>query len=435
MSISFPHRRLAAVALAVTAVTLGLSACAGPSSSSDPSSPLEITLWDQKAGDASPVLDGLVKQFNDEQKKYVVKRQFIAGSADQFASQIKNAIRTKDTPNLIFGDSNLSRIGSLLTSEAVADLTPFFGTGDYELEKDDIYPGMLEPSTIDGTIYSLPTDGGAYSLIYNKKTFEEAGITDLPKTWDDVAEAAKKLTTDGKYGIYLPMGADEWTSFTWESMLWSAGGEFLNADNTEAEFNSPAGVEALTAWTDMIADGSAYPSSLADDSQQTGRPGFTAGQIGMFIGRPADLPLLDEALGEGVAGVLPFPEIKEPAMNIGTNGSYILNSTEEENAGAWAFLSWALQPAQQATWDIGTGYLPTNRNTAESTAWKEHVAQDERIGVFSDQLSYARTRPAITQYAAVSSALATQIEKAMLQQITPEEALQTAEEEANAALE
>lgn len=426
-------RRLIAAAT-VTAITLGITACTGQTAPSSSSDRIEITFWDQKGGDASVVLDELVEQFNENQTTYVVERQFIAGSAEQFASQIQNAIRTKDTPNLIFGDSNASRIGSLLESEVVVNLEPFFGTGPYNLEQDDIYPGMLEPSTFDGTIYSLPTDGGDYALIYNKKAFDDAGVTVLPETWKDVAEAAKKLTTGGKYGIYLPIGADEWTSFTWESMLWSAGGEFLNEDNTVAEFNSPEGVEALTSWTDMIADGTAYPSSLGDDSQRTGLPGFTAGQVAMFIGRPADLPILDEALGDDVAGVLPFPSIDKPAMNTGTNVSYILDGTAEENEGAWTFLSWMMQPDQQAAWDIGTGYLPTSIRTANSSAWTEHIAEDERISIFVDQLEYARARPAIPQYAAVSSALATQIERAMLQQVSPEEALEIAEADTNAAL-
>ncbi|WP_186307656.1 ABC transporter substrate-binding protein [Microbacterium sp. 1.5R] len=420
-------------ATAAILMLAGTTACSTQAAESQSGKSTTITLWDQKGGDASAVLDDLIEEFNGSQKEYVVKRQFIAGTADQFASQIQNAIRTKDTPNIVFGDSNASRIGALLESEAVVDLTPYFGEGDHPVEKKDIFPGMLEPSTFDGSVYSLPTDGGAYALIYNTKAFSAAGI-EPPRTWGEVAEASATLTSDGKYGIYLPIGPGEWTSFTWQSMLWSAGGEFLSEDNTSAEFASPAGVEALTTWTDLVKDGHAYPSSLDDDTQQTGIPGFIAGQVQMFIGRPADLAILDEALGEGVAEVVAFPELKQPAMNTGTNVSYILESSDEEKDAAWAFLSWALQPDQQAEWAIGTGYLPTSARTAESAAWQQHVDRDPRISAFSDQLDYARARPAIPEYAAVSSALARQIEKAMLQQVSPKAALDAAADEADAAL-
>ncbi|MFS0892666.1 ABC transporter substrate-binding protein [Microbacterium sp. 179-I 3D3 NHS] len=433
-TVSRRRTRVVALIAALAAASGAIAGCASPSTDGEAEGPTTVTVWDQKGGDASVVLDELIADFNGSQDAYVVDRQFIAGTADQFASQIQNAIRTDDTPNLVFGDSNAARIGTLLESGNVMDLEPFFGTGEYEVEKADLFPGMLEPSIFDGTVYSLPTDGGAYGLIYNTKAFEEAGIETLPETWEEVADAAESLTADGKYGIYLPIGAGEWTSFTWLSMLWSAGGKFLSEDNASAEFDSPAGVQALRTWTDLVKAGHAYPSSLDDDSQQTGIPGFIAGQVQMFIGRPADLKILDEALGEGVAGVIPFPRVEEPAMNTGTNVSYILEGAESENEGAWAFLSWMLQPDQQAKWDIGTGYLPTNKRTEESPDWQKHLAADERIGVFTDELGYARARPAIPEYAAVSSALASQIERAMLQEISPEEALRTASTEANAVL-
>ena len=50
-------------------------------------------------------------------------------------------------------------------------------------------------------------------------------------------------------------------------MLWEAGGDILNADNTQAAFNSDAGVQALTTLQQMaVTDKSIYL-----DQQNTGK--------------------------------------------------------------------------------------------------------------------------------------------------------------------
>jgi multiple sugar transport system substrate-binding protein len=432
--------RHAAIAVAVAAAAVisftGCSSNGGGNSGASASSGgrVTVTFWDQKGGGASTTLDQMVSAFNSSQDKVTVQRQFIAGSATQFSSQIQNALRTNSAPNFVFGYNNPAGMGDLIPSGQIEDMSKFLGTGDYPVAKSDIFPGMLAESTFDNTMYSVPTDGGDYALFYNQNLFTAAGITSAPQTWADVAADAAKLTTGGKYGIYLPIDPGEWTTFTYLSMLWSAGGTFLSSDDKTAQFNSPQGIAALKAWTDLINSGYAYPSSLSDDSQQTGSPGFTAGQVAMFIGRLADLAPLDQAMGPGVVQVAALPGINQAAMCTGTNISFIIHHSDAEDAAAWAFISWIMQPDNQTTWDKGSGYLPTSSVTEASDAWKTYVNADPRIGVFADELNYAQTRPSISQYSAVSAALAGDIEKAMLKQVSPEDALADAETVSNKAL-
>src|SRR5207249_9420094 len=67
-------------------------------------------------------------------------------------------------------------------------------------------------------------------------------------------------------------------------MLWEAGGDILNADNTQAAFNSPAGVRAATMLQEMQQDGSLY-LDYHPDSGQYGNL-FNSGKIGMLITGP-----------------------------------------------------------------------------------------------------------------------------------------------------
>ncbi|WP_453991111.1 ABC transporter substrate-binding protein [Bacillus nitroreducens] len=58
--------------------------------------------------------------------------------------------------------------------------------------------------TFDGEYYGLPMKSVTNLVMMNKAHLDEAGL-EIPTewTWDDYAEYAKKLTTDGHYGSYL----------------------------------------------------------------------------------------------------------------------------------------------------------------------------------------------------------------------------------------
>lgn len=419
------RRGLAVGALVTAALTL--AACTGGSvtgNSGSSDGKTTITMWNQATGDAATKLTELVDAFNASQDSYTVTSQFIA--PEGFTARLVQGLNNDQAPNLVVSDSQPSALGEAIATDKIVQLDDKLGTGDYPINAEDIPAGMLASGVFDGKTYALPTDGGDYAIIYNKKMFADAGITEMPTTWDELAADAKKLTKDGKYGVYLPIGSNEWPVFTYQSMLWSAGGEFLNEDNTKVEFDSPEGVTALKTWTDMVKDGVAYPSTAADANQNQGWPAFNAGQFAMFIGGAYNLGPVQEALGADNVGVFTFPEIETPAMNTGTNVSYVIDGTDEQEAGSYAFLSWFMQPEQQSQWDIASGYLPTNLKTQDSDTWKAHVKENPLLEVFVDQLEYARSRPSISNYSEISAALGAELEKAMLLQKSPEDALRDA---------
>ncbi|WP_454852898.1 ABC transporter substrate-binding protein [Promicromonospora soli] len=423
---------------ALAALTLSLTACStgglseGSAEGGGEGGPTPILVWSGVKGEAEIKLGELVEQYNASQDDYVVETQF-SGTGDRLPAKLLSAVQNDQGPNMQLGDSTPQMLAQLLETGKVVPLDDLIDDPEAEVGRDNFTEGMLATGTFDGTVYSLPTEAGDYSLVYNKEMFDEAGL-EVPTTWDEVADAAEALTTDDRYGIYLPIGTGEWPVFTWQTMLWSAGGELLNEDMTEVAFDSPEGVTALKTWTDLIEDGVAYPSSLQTDADGQGIASLQTGQVGMVITGAYNLGILDEALGAENVGVATFPQIEEPAMNTGTNNSYILEGTDEEEAGAWDFLQYWLSPEVQAEWCIASGYLPTNIETAQSETFTDFLQEDPRQQVFYDQLEYAEARPSILAYSGISAALSTEIEKALLGRTTPEEALQAAAKNAQAAL-
>jgi len=71
----------------------------------------------------------------------------------------------------------------------------------------------METRIVDEKIYGVPFDVVPLAMFYSLKAFEEAGLSesDIPKTWDQFLEIARKLTKGDQFGClfenctgYLP---------------------------------------------------------------------------------------------------------------------------------------------------------------------------------------------------------------------------------------
>ncbi len=110
------------------------------------------------------------------------------------------------------------------------------GTGYYDLESVSEYvdlsnfsPEMLEYGRKNGILNAIPIAMNAETVYYNKTIYDRYGL-ELPKTWDDLVEAAKVMQKDGIY----PMSGVEKSIWLYtityaEQVL---GKDFLREDGT-----------------------------------------------------------------------------------------------------------------------------------------------------------------------------------------------------------
>ena len=82
----------------------------------------------------------------------------------------------------------------IMTPQALkqADLPNFFASfGSYDELSQKYY--WLENYSVDGQVYALPTGGTASGILYNKKVWADAGITNLPTTTDEFLTCLKQI--------------------------------------------------------------------------------------------------------------------------------------------------------------------------------------------------------------------------------------------------
>ena len=131
----------------------------------------------------------------------------------------------------------------------------------------------------DGNIYALPKDHDTIALLYNKAVFDKYGV-EYPTdkwTWEDMYEAAKKITEDSNGDIYgMAMNTSN-NQDGWYNLIYSYGGQVITDDHkgtTIGSDESKAGMEMMRKLLTVGAPQSVVAETGTDSLFQSGKVGM-----------------------------------------------------------------------------------------------------------------------------------------------------------------
>ncbi|MEU5161319.1 extracellular solute-binding protein [Streptomyces sp. NPDC020875] len=181
---------------------------------------------------------------------------------------------------------------------------------------------FLRPLAVAGehrrTQYGMPFVASTRLLFYNKKLFDEAGIEEPPKTWDELRDAAERLKDNTKavYPYALPLGPEEAQAETLNWMI-SAGDSYTVAGSGYT-INSERNVSTVKWVKENLVDkeltGPVTPGQL---NRKDAFAAFARGEVGMLNGHPSLLRIADKAGIEMGTVAIPGPDGKpQHAMGV-----------------------------------------------------------------------------------------------------------------------
>lgn len=390
----------------------------------DPANPdaIELTLWQ---GINPPpnrdVFDRLVDRFNATHPDIHVNSVY-AGQSEQQMPKVLTAVVGDVVPDILWFSPTAT--GQFVNLGAIAPLDNWFAES---LTVSELEPALYDAMLESRHIWSVPMATNNIGIFYRPSLFKAAGIETLPTSWSDLLETAKQLTDDtngdgqsDRYGMLLPLGKGEWTVFTWLPFLYSAGGD--PSRNQRPNLSTKEARNALSLWTQLIADGSAM---LSQPERGFELDDFLAGRVAMQLTGPWTLEQL-EATGIDY-DVMPIPQDTEAATIVGGEHLFVMKSNSAREAAATQFLEFALSEEFQTEWALGTGYLPVNVKSRQSSAYQAYVESRPVLNVFLTQMEFAHARPTFAGYPRLSDALGRAIEQSLLG-TPPNEALRLAQE-------
>jgi multiple sugar transport system substrate-binding protein len=417
---------VAAFALA-TVTLLVLAGCSPGSSGGGKTS---ISVWEGYVDVEGKAFHHLVSEFNNSHPDIHVNALYT--NNDYSLQKVLTAVRGGTPPDIsyLYGSwaPNVAKIPQ------VVDLSPVVKKPSVNWQ--DFYPGERKVTTVNGKVIGMPALVDNLAIVYNKSLFQKAGIAppSATWTWDDFRAAAKKLTDPAKkqFGWSYPADASEDSVWHWEAMLWEAGGQILDPNNTKAAFNSPQGLQAMTMLKNMAVDDK---SVYVDTTNSKYTNLFNSNKIGMLVTGPWDLSTIHVPYGVQIMPTFSGSPGGHQSIS-GPDNWVVFNNGETRTKAAETFLTWMTAPAQVKSFSLATGDLPTRASVGNDQAVVEHMNKNlPGLKTFIDNLKNVKqARPQVTSYPQISQALGNAIVGVLLGKVSPQQALSQAASSTNQAL-
>lgn len=395
---------------------------------------IEVEYWYGLGGKLGNNMESIIDDFNKSQDKYVVK----GIAQEDYKTTFKNlqaAIAAKKSPALAILEPDKA---SILGNKGVLENLNTYTAKDNTFNEADYLEAFMALGRNNDNFYGFPIYGTTQIIYYNKKAFEEAGISqDSLKTWTGVAEAAKKLTKNNGnetsfYGFEPMWGPDNLVD-----IALSNGGNILSEDGKTATINSDEWVEAWESVRKWIhedkcmrihSDGQGweYWYSTINDVMND--------KAGGYIGSSGD---------QGDLDFNKLAAIEQPAFKEGKESKPVAEAkllvipkvaSDEQKQGAYEFIKYFTSEKVNAKWSMASGYISVNKNSSQTDEFKKFVAENPQAAVPLTQATHATKSFIDPTDGKISDALKIAADKVEIENVSAKEALDEAQKTAQEEL-
>lgn len=228
-----------------------------------------------------------------------------------------------------------------------------------------------------GSIKNIPYQPSAFVTLYNKDLFNQAGITSLPATWDEMLDACAKLKAIGAAGITVD---DAYMAclfgYTIDRI---AGMDAALAMVAGSDFSGPAVLRFGELWEDMARNGYVIPSAAANVWPTGQIQDFAAGKAAMYL-NGTWLP--NEIKGNAPNmkwGAFAWPAIDPPGDGVNANNfgaqSFGISKNTKYPEEAFRFVVWMTT----GEWDNTLAQESLGIPMANDSRWPEALTEAKAV--------------------------------------------------------
>jgi multiple sugar transport system substrate-binding protein len=350
-----------------------LPGCATPALPT--ATPEPVKIYFAFPAESADYYNDLIEQFNNEHPAVTIERK---------------TARSRDTWEYLFIEQQVdvfafSTFDSLFTQlyeeERLLNLSPLIRQSD-STSLDDFYPSVLQPFSIDGSVWAIPSTVDLAVVYYNKDLFDQYGV-EYPSfewTWDDLIRTAQQIR-DPDQGIYGFVAYP----FATIPFVYQHNGRIFDdwQEPTRTTFDDELTVEALEWYASLIHDYDVMPAPKEADALygNEGNAGyvFWRRKAGIYVDMLSARG--GEAWGPGAEwqmewGMVPLPSDQQ-ASTLGFAQAYAVLADTEYPDLCWEWLAFLSE--QMPAYSI-----PARRSIVESAAYEERVG-----GVVADVARYS----------------------------------------------
>ena len=302
--------------------------------------------------------------------------------ASDLGQQLAQGFASGNPPDIFYLGND-----QVATYAKAADLAPLDNLKNVK----SFYPSLRAAYTYKGHLYAAPKDFSTLALILNTASWKKAGLTakDYPKTWNQLAAVAKKLTRGGQVGLCTNPEFHRLGVF-----MLQAGGWLVSKDGKTATVNSKANVTAFNFVKSMIKAGSMKLTNQIGAGW--GGEGFGKQECAMTIE------------GNWIAGAMthdyptvPYKAVELPAGPAGKgtlqyDGGWGLAAASKNKTDAMSLISYLTATKVEMGNAKAFGVMPSVK--ADAKEWKKLYPQ---FSAFLAGADYSRSIPTVADIATV----------------------------------
>lgn len=299
----------------------------------------------------------LIAEFQKEHPNIRVRIVSAPSDTDTNRTSLTTQIAAgSPTPDVYLGD--VAWPGQFAKNKLATPVNQLVGEEFFE----QFPEGLRLAASVDGTYYMFPLYIDESFFLYRQDLLDKHGLQ-VPRSWEEVKDTAKKLvdTGDVDYGLAFQGDVYEGLTCNVTEFVADAGGSLLNDDLTKPATTSSETKRAFEFMRSLITDGAAPRATLTYQEQDT-NDAFAGGRAAFlrnwsYAWGIANGP--DSAVA-GKVGLAPRPTfdgMDEHHSTIGGWGNYI-NPHTQQPAAALTFAAWMSSETAQQFLTREGGVLP-----------------------------------------------------------------------------
>ena len=351
----------------------------------------EIKFWHAMGGALGERVEGIAAGYNDSQDEYVVVPSYKGNYTENMTAAIA-AFRAGEQPHIV----QVFEVGTATMMAAEGAVRPVFEvmqSANLDWNPDAYLPAVKSYyTTPEGDLLSLPFNSSTPVLWYNQNLLDEAGVTNVPQTWDEmfaVAEALQAAGTDCAFSF----GWQSWVMIenylAWHDQSIGTMQNGFAGLGTEFVFDQS---EDLTTQLQRIADSQADGTFEYGGRRGDSLPLFTSGECAMWMSSSAYYAgIKEQAEFKFGQAMLPLnAEVAEEPQNsiIGGATLWVLEGhPNAEYQGVAEFFNYVSRPEVQADWHQSSGYVPITTAAYELSQEQRFYEQEPGTDTAIKQLS------------------------------------------------
>ncbi|KWX78337.1 ABC transporter substrate-binding protein [Paenibacillus jilunlii] len=277
--------------------------------------------------------DEYVKRFNEKYPN--IKVEFEASQTD-YNQQAKVRMASGELPDVMF-----------IPTIPNSDLPKYFASLDDLGLNDQIT--FKDFKSYEGKLYGITTGNSTSGIVYNKKAFADAGITEVPKTWDEFLAASEKLKAKG----IIPLASnfkDKWPLNNWVydmPRIIEGKADFPNDKlNSDTPFTMDNGYGKALSLLRELNEKGYLEKDINSTNWEQSKKDIASGKFAMyFLGNWVINQVIDAGTTSDNVGFFPLPydNSGKPAAALSPDFFYAVSKDSKNIDAAKAFVKWMIE--------------------------------------------------------------------------------------------